>query len=381
MDEEELTAEEAKERKIMKLLLKVKNGTPPQRKSALRQLTDKARDLGAGPLFNQILPLLMSPTLEDQERHLLVKVRIAFFFTIATAVQSAQKLRRHEPGRLAAIALCRRPLPRLHSTHLSAMELLATEVSRSDSYIWFGMCVEEHVIPLSEGSRWLMTAMLTACRSLTASCTSWTSWSGRSCTRSLSSSSRCSSMRTTTHVWKVRLRASLARAFDQCVSSSEWQFCNVGLCCDLNNASPSPFAAVRVLPTGCLITHVHLLIYVLSAGREIIANLSKAAGLATMIAAMRPDIDNIDEYVRNTTARAFSVVASALGVPALLPFLKAVCLSKKSWQVRPLPRLAFTAHQCSLRFLCHTKKLRDQMHGPGTLASNSVCNNGATSRA
>ncbi|KAF8403544.1 hypothetical protein HHK36_011648 [Tetracentron sinense] len=51
-----------------------------------------------------------------------------------------------------------------------------------------------------------------------------------------------------------------------------------------------------------------------------------------MIAAMRPDIDNIDEYVRNTTARAFSVVASALGIPALLPFLKAVCQSKKSWQ-------------------------------------------------
>ena len=68
--------EEMKERKIMKLLLKVKNGTPPQRKSALRQLTDKARDFGAGPLFNQILPLLMSPTLEDQERHLLVKVRL-----------------------------------------------------------------------------------------------------------------------------------------------------------------------------------------------------------------------------------------------------------------------------------------------------------------
>ena len=69
-------------------------------------------------------------------------------------------------------------------------------------------------------------------------------------------------------------------------------------------------------------------------GREIIANLSKAAGLASMIAAMRPDIDNIDEYVRNTTARAFSVVASALGIPALLPFLKAVCQSKKSWQAR-----------------------------------------------
>lgn len=36
VDEAELSVEEAKERKIMKLLLKVKNGTPPQRKSALR---------------------------------------------------------------------------------------------------------------------------------------------------------------------------------------------------------------------------------------------------------------------------------------------------------------------------------------------------------
>merc|ERR1711881_835679 len=69
-------------------------------------------------------------------------------------------------------------------------------------------------------------------------------------------------------------------------------------------------------------------------GREIISNLAKAAGLATMIATMRPDIDHNDEYVRNTTARAFAVIASALGIPALLPFLKAVCQSKKSWQAR-----------------------------------------------
>ena len=69
-------------------------------------------------------------------------------------------------------------------------------------------------------------------------------------------------------------------------------------------------------------------------GREIISNLAKAAGLATMISTMRPDIDNMDEYVRNTTARAFAVVASALGIPSLLPFLKAVCHSKKSWQAR-----------------------------------------------
>ena len=32
MDENDLAAEELKERKIMKLLLKIKNGTPPMRK-------------------------------------------------------------------------------------------------------------------------------------------------------------------------------------------------------------------------------------------------------------------------------------------------------------------------------------------------------------
>ena len=69
-------------------------------------------------------------------------------------------------------------------------------------------------------------------------------------------------------------------------------------------------------------------------GREIISNLAKAAGLATMISTMRPDIDHNDEYVRNTTARAFAVIGSALGIPALLPFLKAVCQSKKSWRAR-----------------------------------------------
>jgi splicing factor 3B subunit 1 len=179
-DEEELSAEAQKERKIMKLLLKVKNGTPPQRKTALRQLTDKAREFGAGPLFNRILPLLMQPTLEDQERHLLVKVIDRVLYKLDELVR-----------------------PYVHKILVVIEPLLIDE----DYY-----------------------------------------------------------------------------------------------------------ARVE--------------------GREIISNLSKAAGLATMIAAMRPDIDNIDEYVRNTTARAFSVVASALGIPALLPFLKAVCESKKSWQAR-----------------------------------------------
>lgn len=74
VDENKLTKAEKNEREIMTYLLKIKNGTPPQRKSGLRKITENARKLGAGPLFNQILPLLMSPTLEDQERHLMVKV-------------------------------------------------------------------------------------------------------------------------------------------------------------------------------------------------------------------------------------------------------------------------------------------------------------------
>ncbi|KAI7735637.1 hypothetical protein M8C21_031953 [Ambrosia artemisiifolia] len=179
-DEEELSLDEQQERKIMKLLLKVKNGTPQQRKTALRQLTDKAREFGAGPLFNCILPLLMQPTLEDQERHLLVKVIDRVLYKLDELVR-----------------------PYVHKILVVIEPLLIDE---------------------------------------------------------------------------------------------------------------NYYARVE--------------------GREIISNLSKAAGLATMIAAMRPDIDNIDEYVRNTTARAFSVVASALRIPALLPFLKAVCQRKKSWQAR-----------------------------------------------
>ncbi|KAF7232024.1 hypothetical protein EG68_10137 [Paragonimus skrjabini miyazakii] len=180
VDEDSLSPEEAKERKIMTFLLKIKNGTPPMRKSALRQITDKAREFGAGPLFKQILPLLMSPTLEDQERHLLVKVIDRILYKLDDLVR-----------------------PYVHKILVVIEPLLIDE----DYY-----------------------------------------------------------------------------------------------------------ARVE--------------------GREIISNLAKAAGLATMISTMRPDIDNMDEYVRNTTARAFAVVASALGIPSLLPFLKAVCKSKKSWQAR-----------------------------------------------
>lgn len=179
-NEDKLTKEELKERQIMTLLLKIKSGTPPQRKTAMRQITDRARSFGAGPLFNQILPLLMSPALEDQERHLLVKVIDRVLYKLDDLVR-----------------------PFVHRI-LAVIEPLLID--------------EDY------------------------------------------------------------------------------------------------YARVE--------------------GREIISNLAKAAGLATMIATMRPDIDSPDEYVRNTTSRAFAVVASALGVPALLPFLKAVCQSRKSWQAR-----------------------------------------------
>lgn len=180
VDEDRLSKDELKERQIMTLLLKIKSGTPPQRKTAMRQITDKARAFGAGSLFNQILPLLMSPSLEDQERHFLVKVIDRVLYKLDDLVR-----------------------PYVHRI-LAVIEPLLID--------------EDY------------------------------------------------------------------------------------------------YARVE--------------------GREIISNLAKAAGLATMIATMRPDIDSPDEYVRNTTSRAFAVVASALGVPALLPFLKAVCQSKKSWQAR-----------------------------------------------
>jgi len=180
VDESTLTKEQKIEREIMGYLLRIKNGTPQQRKVGMRKITQNARRLGAGPLFDQILPLLMSSTLEDQERHLLVKVVDRVLYKLDE--------------------LCR---PYVHKILVVIEPLLIDE----DRY--------------------------------------------------------------------ARIE-----------------------------------------------------------GREIISNLAKAAGLATMISTMRPDIDSEDEYIRNTTSRAFAVVASALGISSLLPFLKAVCKSKKSWQAR-----------------------------------------------
>ena len=40
VDEDQMSAEEVRDRKIMMLLLKIKNGTPPMRKVALKMITE-----------------------------------------------------------------------------------------------------------------------------------------------------------------------------------------------------------------------------------------------------------------------------------------------------------------------------------------------------
>ena len=166
-------------RRILRLILKIKNGLPPQRKSALRQLTDRAREFGCAALFDTILPMLMSPQLEDQERHLLTKCIDRVLFKVTDLDQRY-----------------------VHKILVVIEPLLIDE----DYY-----------------------------------------------------------------------------------------------------------ARVE--------------------GRQIISNLSKAAGLATMIEVLLPDIDSHDEYVRNTTARAFAVVASACGIHALIPFLRSIC-HLRTWEGR-----------------------------------------------
>jgi len=180
VDETKLTIEEAKEVKIKKLLLKIKNGTPIQRKQALRQITERAKEFGPNALFSQIMPILMSDTLEEQERHLLVKVIDRILYKLDDLVR--------------------------------------------------------------------------------------------------------------------------------------------------------PYVPNILIVVGPMLMDQDM--YARNEAREIISNLAKAAGPVTMIHVLRPDIDNDNGLARSMTAKMFAVVASALGIPTLLPFLKAACNSKKSWKAR-----------------------------------------------
>ena len=74
VDETKLSSEAIKKRKVLAYLLKIKNGIPPVRKNAMRQLAEKSKYFGLSILFSQIIPLLMSPSIDDEERHSLVKL-------------------------------------------------------------------------------------------------------------------------------------------------------------------------------------------------------------------------------------------------------------------------------------------------------------------
>lgn len=175
-----LNTEEQKERSLVLLLLRIKNGNTMARKVAMRALQDKCYEFGPKMIFDRVLPILLDKSLEDQERHLMIKVVGRVLYTLGNDVRSYTK------------------------------KILVV------------------VSPL---------------------------------------------------------------LIDQ-----------------------DPIARAT--------------------GREIITTLANSAGLTDIITTMRPDIDNEDEYVRNTTARAMAVVAKALGVAQLIPFLNAVCHSRKSWRAR-----------------------------------------------
>ncbi|KAI5965571.1 prp10 [Candida pseudojiufengensis] len=68
--------------------------------------------------------------------------------------------------------------------------------------------------------------------------------------------------------------------------------------------------------------------------RSILTNLVKAVGFGTMISTLRPDLDHVDEYVRNLTSRVLAIVANTLGLSQYLPFVKAVVKSRKNWTAR-----------------------------------------------
>ena len=176
IDESKLTQDEIKQRNVLTLILKIKNGLPNIRKNASRQITEKAKEYGAELILSQLLPLIISPTIDDYERHLLIKLLNKLLFKLDYLIR-----------------------PYSHKILNSVLPLLNDE----------------------------------------------------------------------------------------------------------NNFNRNE-------------------------GKLIISNLSKAAGLSTMISILRPDLDNPDEGIRNLTAKAFAVISMALGLKSVMPFIKAVNETKKS---------------------------------------------------
>ncbi|QLQ77818.1 hypothetical protein HG537_0A00650 [Torulaspora globosa] len=177
---EELSSEQQKERLVVSLLLKIKNGTASVRKQAMRSLQDKCNDFGPKMIFDRLLPILLDSELEDQERNLMIKVVGRVLYALG-----------------------------------------------------------DNIGPYTQRILLVVSPLL---------------------------------------------------------------------------IDEDPIAR--------------------ETGREVIGTLAHSAGLANILTAMRPDLDDEDEYVRNITSRAMAVVAKALSVASLIPFLDALCHSSKSWRAR-----------------------------------------------
>ena len=94
----------------------------------------------------------------------------------------------------------------------------------------------------------------------------------------------------------------------------------------------APFAPKIIPIAGRLLTDENF--YIRSEGKELLSNLAKASGISCMISFIRPEIENTDENARNTACRVLAIVANTFGISSVIPFLRAVCFSKKSWYTR-----------------------------------------------
>lgn len=74
LNDDSLTLEERKEKTVMILLYKIKYGTGSMKKTAIKNLVDKAKYYGAKSIITQLLTLLMNPTIDIKERHIFIKV-------------------------------------------------------------------------------------------------------------------------------------------------------------------------------------------------------------------------------------------------------------------------------------------------------------------
>lgn len=89
--DEDLSPDELNERICMKLILKVKNLPPGSRRGAMHQFTDKLSSFDPKCIFDIVLPLLMSKDLEEEERHVLVKIISRSLFALEKKVRPYTK--------------------------------------------------------------------------------------------------------------------------------------------------------------------------------------------------------------------------------------------------------------------------------------------------